>query len=118
MDQKTNDEKHNEDKEGNCEEDNDNDGSLPKVYYLLDGNEARNEGIKNNGDNNKKGETKVKEKNREMNGNENHEDKTMMRLKKQIIMERLVNKMKQIKICWIKLLKTLWIMSLALDFQV
>nr|KAJ0225062.1 hypothetical protein LSAT_V11C100036460 [Lactuca sativa] len=52
--QKTNDEKENEDKEGNGEEDNDNDGSQPEVDYLFDSNEAKNEGIKNDRDNNKK----------------------------------------------------------------
>ncbi|CAH1422648.1 unnamed protein product [Lactuca virosa] len=61
MGQKTNDQKENEDKEGNGEEDNDNDESQPKVDYFLDSNEAENEGIKNDGDKNKKeGETEVK----------------------------------------------------------
>nr|KAJ0205093.1 hypothetical protein LSAT_V11C500271640 [Lactuca sativa] len=59
MGQKTNDEKENEDKEVNGEEDNDSDGSQPELDYFLDSNEAENEGIKNDGDNNKKeGETK------------------------------------------------------------
>ncbi|CAH1421103.1 unnamed protein product [Lactuca virosa] len=54
MGQKTNDQKENEDDEGNREEENDNDGSQPEVDYLLDSNEAENEGIKNDGDKNKK----------------------------------------------------------------
>nr|KAJ0226389.1 hypothetical protein LSAT_V11C100045170 [Lactuca sativa] len=65
----------NDNKEGNGEEDNDNDGSQLEVDYLLDGNEAENEGIKNDRDNNQKEcETKVKEKNAEINENKNHED--------------------------------------------
>ncbi|CAH1445586.1 unnamed protein product [Lactuca virosa] len=52
--QKTNDQKENEDKEGNGEEHNDNDESQPEVDYLFDSNEAVNEGIKNDGDKNKK----------------------------------------------------------------
>ncbi|CAH1422035.1 unnamed protein product [Lactuca virosa] len=73
---KIDDEKEIEDKEGNGEEDNDNDGSQPEVDYFLDGNEAENEGIKNDGDNNKKeGETEEKEKNGEINEYENHEEK-------------------------------------------
>ncbi|CAH1450347.1 unnamed protein product [Lactuca virosa] len=104
--------------EGNGEEDNDNDESQPEVDYLLDSNEAENEGIKNDGDKNKKeGETEVKEKDGKNNENDNDEEKKMMMLKKQIIMKRLFNKLKM-KICWIKLLTTLWIMSLELDFQV
>ncbi|CAH1436285.1 unnamed protein product [Lactuca virosa] len=76
MGQKTNDQKENEDKEGNCEEDNDNDGSQLEVYYLLDSNEAENEGIKNDGDNNQKeGETQVKDKDGKINENENDEEK-------------------------------------------
>ncbi|CAH1441028.1 unnamed protein product [Lactuca virosa] len=75
MGQKTNDEKENEDIEGNGEEDNDNDGSQPQVDYLLDSNEAENEGIKNDGDNNKKeGETEVKENDAEINENENDKE--------------------------------------------
>ncbi|XP_023731206.1 uncharacterized protein LOC111878953 [Lactuca sativa] len=62
--------------QGNGEEDNDNDGSQLEVDYLLDGNEAENEGIKNDRDNNQKEcETKVKEKNGEINENKNHEEK-------------------------------------------
>ncbi|CAH1413954.1 unnamed protein product [Lactuca virosa] len=116
--QKTNDQKENEDKEGNGEEDNDNDGSQPEEDYLLDSNEAENEGIKNDGDNNQKeGETEVKEKDGKNNQNDNDEEKKVMIMKKQIIMKRLFNKLKM-KICWIKLLTTLWIMSLELEFQV
>ncbi|CAI9280712.1 unnamed protein product [Lactuca saligna] len=54
MGQKTNDQTENEDKEGNGEEDSDNDASQPEVDYLLDSNEADNEGIKNDADKNKK----------------------------------------------------------------
>ncbi|CAH1435810.1 unnamed protein product [Lactuca virosa] len=74
--QKTNDQKEYEDKEGNGEEDNDNDGSQPEEDYLLDSNEAENERIKNDGDNNKKeGETEVKEKDGKNNQNDNYEEK-------------------------------------------
>ncbi|CAH1454487.1 unnamed protein product [Lactuca virosa] len=76
MGQKTNDQKENEDDEGNREEENDNDGSQPKVDYLLDSNEAENEEIKNDGDKNKKeGETEVKEKDGKNNENDNDEEK-------------------------------------------
>ncbi|CAH1415162.1 unnamed protein product [Lactuca virosa] len=76
MRKKPNDQKENEDKEGNGEEDNDNDGIQPEVDYLLDSNEAENEGIKNDGDNNQiEGETEVKEKDGKNNENENDEDK-------------------------------------------
>ncbi|CAI9294481.1 unnamed protein product [Lactuca saligna] len=57
MGQKTNDQTENEDKEGNGEEDNDNGASQLEVDYLLDSNEADNEGIKNDADKNKKEET-------------------------------------------------------------
>ncbi|CAI9286695.1 unnamed protein product [Lactuca saligna] len=52
--QKTNDQTENEDKEGNGEEDSDNGASQPEVDYLLDSNEADNEGIQNDADKNKK----------------------------------------------------------------
>ncbi|CAH1426315.1 unnamed protein product [Lactuca virosa] len=75
MGQKTNDQKENEDKEGNGEEVSDNDASQPKVDYLLDSNEAENEGIKNDADKNKKeGEIGVKEKDGKRNENENDEE--------------------------------------------
>ncbi|CAI9301169.1 unnamed protein product [Lactuca saligna] len=75
MGQKTNDQKENEDKEGNGEEDGDNDASQPEVDYLLDSNEAENEGIKNDADKNKKeGEIGVKEKDGKRNENENDEE--------------------------------------------
>nr|KAJ0213480.1 hypothetical protein LSAT_V11C400189490 [Lactuca sativa] len=99
MRQKTNDEKENEDKEANGEEDNDNNGSQPKVEYLLDGNEVENEGIKNDGDNNKKeGETEVKEKNGEINENENHEEKNDDETKETNNHGETSQQMKQIKI--------------------
>nr|KAJ0218045.1 hypothetical protein LSAT_V11C300105240 [Lactuca sativa] len=66
----------NEDDEGNHEEENDNDGSQPEVDYLLDSNEAENEGIKNDGDKNQKeGETEVKGKDGKNNENDNDEEK-------------------------------------------
>nr|KAJ0196963.1 hypothetical protein LSAT_V11C700381270 [Lactuca sativa] len=75
MGQKTNDQTENEDKEGNGEEDNDNGASQPEVDYLLDSNEADNEGIKNNADKNKKeGEIGVKEKDGKRNENQNDEE--------------------------------------------
>ncbi|CAH1436584.1 unnamed protein product [Lactuca virosa] len=118
MGQKTNDQKENEDGEENREQENDNDGSQPEVDYLLDSNEAENEGINNDGDKNQKeGETEVKEKDGKNNENNKDEEKKMMMLKKQIIMKRLFNKLKM-KFCWIKLFTTLWIMSLELEFQV
>nr|KAJ0216431.1 hypothetical protein LSAT_V11C300139820 [Lactuca sativa] len=87
MGQKTNDQKDNEDEEGNRKEENDDDGSQPEVDYLLDSNEVENEGIKNDEDKNQKE-----------------------------VIKRLFNKLKM-KICLIKLLTTLWIMSLEIDFQ-
>ncbi|CAI9302721.1 unnamed protein product [Lactuca saligna] len=66
----------NEDDEGNHEEENDNDGSQPEVDYLLDSNEAGNEGINNDGDKNQKeGETEVKGKDGKNNENDNDEEK-------------------------------------------
>nr|KAJ0184592.1 hypothetical protein LSAT_V11C900464320 [Lactuca sativa] len=63
------------DKEGNGEEDSDNDASQPEVDYLLDSNEAENEGIKNDADKNlKEGEIGVKEKDGKRNENENDEE--------------------------------------------
>nr|KAJ0196132.1 hypothetical protein LSAT_V11C700368490 [Lactuca sativa] len=119
MGQKTNDDKENEDKKGNGEEDNDNDGSQPEVDYLLYGNETENEVIKNEGNNNRKeGETEVKQKNRQTNENENHEKKNDDGTEETNNHGETSQKMKQIKICWIILLKTLWIISLELDFLV
>nr|KAJ0214177.1 hypothetical protein LSAT_V11C400224810 [Lactuca sativa] len=66
MGQKTNDQTENEDKEGNGEEDNDNGASQPEVDYLLDSNEADNEGIENDADKNKKKKDGKR--------NENHND--------------------------------------------
>nr|KAJ0188055.1 hypothetical protein LSAT_V11C900473260 [Lactuca sativa] len=75
MGQKTNDQTENEDKEGNGEEDSDNGASQPEVDYLLDSNEADNEGIKNDADKNKKeGEIRVKEKDAKRNENQNDEE--------------------------------------------
>ncbi|CAI9270087.1 unnamed protein product [Lactuca saligna] len=72
---KTNDQKENGDKEGNGEEDSDNDASQPEVDYLLDSNEADNEGIKNDAYKNKKDcEIGVKEKDGKRNENENDEE--------------------------------------------
>ncbi|CAI9292937.1 unnamed protein product [Lactuca saligna] len=60
----------------NHEEGNDNDGSQLEVDYLLDSNEAENEGIKNDGDKNQKeGETEVKGKDGKNNENDNDEEK-------------------------------------------
>nr|KAJ0187203.1 hypothetical protein LSAT_V11C900500300 [Lactuca sativa] len=65
----------NEDKEGNGEEDSDNGASQPEVDYLLNSNEADNEGIKNDADKNKKeGEIRVKEKDAKRNENPNDEE--------------------------------------------
>ncbi|CAI9277187.1 unnamed protein product [Lactuca saligna] len=75
MGQKTNDQTENEDKEGNGEEDSDNGASQPEVDYLLDSNEADNEGIKNDADKNKKeDEIGVKEKDGKRNENQNDEE--------------------------------------------
>ncbi|CAI9285881.1 unnamed protein product [Lactuca saligna] len=75
MGRKTNDQTENEDKEGNGEEDSDNGASQPEVDYLLDSNEAYNEGIKNDADKNKKeGEIRVKEKDAKRNENQNDEE--------------------------------------------
>nr|KAJ0215009.1 hypothetical protein LSAT_V11C300129960 [Lactuca sativa] len=64
------------DDEGNHEEVNDNDGSQSEVDYLLDSNEGENEGIKNDGDKNKKeSETEVKGKYGKNNENDNDEEK-------------------------------------------
>ena len=75
MGQKTNDQTENEDKEGNGEEDSDNGASQPEVDYLLDSNEAYNEGIRNDADKNQKeGEIRVKEKDAKRNENQNDEE--------------------------------------------
>nr|KAJ0211047.1 hypothetical protein LSAT_V11C400167070 [Lactuca sativa] len=75
MGQKTNDQTENEDKEGNGEEDSDNGASQPEVDYLLDSNEADNEGIKSDADKNQKeGEIRVKEKDAKRNENQNDEE--------------------------------------------
>ncbi|CAI9280562.1 unnamed protein product [Lactuca saligna] len=75
MGQKTNDQTENEDKEGNGEEDSDNGASQPEVDYLLNSNEADNEGIKNDAYKNKKeGEIGVKKKDGKRNENQNDEE--------------------------------------------
>ncbi|CAI9300606.1 unnamed protein product [Lactuca saligna] len=75
MGQKTNDRTENEDKEGNGEEDSDNGASQPEVDYLLDSNEAYNEGMKNDANKNQKeGEIRVKEKDAKRNENQNDEE--------------------------------------------
>nr|KAJ0214717.1 hypothetical protein LSAT_V11C400212090 [Lactuca sativa] len=100
MGEKANDKKQNEDKKkGNGEEDNGNDGPEPKVDYFFDGNEAENEGTKNDGETNKKmvlkriRKVKLKQK---------------RKIDKSMKMRMMKRKM---------LLKTLWVMYLALDFK-
>ncbi|CAH1427702.1 unnamed protein product [Lactuca virosa] len=112
MGQKPNDQKENEDIEGNGEEYNGNDESQPEVDYLLDSNEAENEGIKNDGDKNQKeGETEVKEKDAKNNKNDNDEEK------KEDDAEEINNHEETIQQTENENM-LLWIMSLELDFQV
>ncbi|CAI9287439.1 unnamed protein product [Lactuca saligna] len=78
--EKRNDEKENEDKKGNGEQHNDNDGLEPEVDYFLDGNEFDNEGTKNDGEINRK----------------ENDEKNKAKLKQKRMMERLM-KMRMMK---------------------
>ncbi|CAH1417180.1 unnamed protein product [Lactuca virosa] len=90
------------------EEENDNDGSQPEVDYLLDSNEAENESIKNDGDKNQKdGETEVKEKDGKNNENDNDVEKKDDDAEETNNHEETIQQT-EMKICWIKLLTTLW----------
>ncbi|CAI9268842.1 unnamed protein product [Lactuca saligna] len=98
MDQKTNDQTENEDKEGNGEEDSDNGASQPEVDYLLDSNEA---------DKNKtEGKIRVKEKDAKRNENQNDEEEkddhaketnnheeTIQQTKNQNLLDKVVDNM-------------------------